>query len=88
MADAIINLSEAPPEFSGTPEQAIAVLSAWTDPDYLIGEVRRFGEAGPAYEVVAIVNDKTVRVRVFATGEEVEVSMMEVCRHPLAETIP
>jgi hypothetical protein len=46
----------------------------------LIGQIRRLGDAGPAYEVVLI--------EVIESGERVSFPIASVLEDPLAETIP
>jgi hypothetical protein len=51
------------------------------EPKSLIGTWRRFGPFGPAYEVVAIgppisdSTDRTVKIRLAETGEEVDYTL-------------
>ena len=48
----------------------------------LIGSYRRFGEIGPAYEVLAIAGPGRVRIVVLESGEEVDYPVREVREDP------
>ena len=54
----------------------------------LVGEFRRFGSAGPAYEITNLDNDGNVDVVVFASGERVTVRLEDVLKDPIAQTLP
>jgi hypothetical protein len=54
----------------------------------LIGQIRRLGDAGPAYEVVAIEDGNRVLIEVIESGERVSFPIASVLEDPLAETIP
>jgi hypothetical protein len=58
------------------------------DPRKLIGQVRRFGDAGPAYEVLALNEDGELVTEVVYSGEIVICTVKEVLDDPMAETIP
>lgn len=58
------------------------------EPRKLIGQVRRFGEEGPAYEVLALNEDGTLVTEVIDSGERVICTVKEVLDDPIAETIP
>jgi hypothetical protein len=58
------------------------------DPLKLIGQVRRFGEEGPAYEVLALQEDGRLVTEVVDSGERVICAVKEVLDDPMAETIP
>ncbi len=58
------------------------------DPRALIGQVRRFGPDGPAYEIMAIDDAGRVHVEVVYSDEKVVFSLAEVLEDPIAETIP
>jgi hypothetical protein len=60
----------------------------FADPRKLIGQVRRFGEEGPAYEVLALNEDGTQVTEVIDSGERVICTVKEVLDDPMAETIP
>jgi Family of unknown function (DUF5397) len=54
----------------------------------LVGEFKRFGPHGPVYEIVRIVNERDVFIRVFCSGEELDYPISEMLEDPIAETIP
>jgi hypothetical protein len=58
------------------------------DPKDLVGQVRRLSEFGPAYEVVKLVSGSRALIRVFSTGEEVELRIEDIVTDPISETIP
>ena len=58
------------------------------DPKELVGQFRRFGEFGPAYEVLRIVDAKTAFIHVYTNGEELNYSIAEILSDPVTETIP
>jgi hypothetical protein len=58
------------------------------DPRKLIGQVRRFSDAGPAYEVLAVNEDGKLVTEVIYSGERVICTVQEVLDDPMAETIP
>jgi hypothetical protein len=58
------------------------------DPRKLIGQVRRFGEEGPAYEILALDENGRLVTEVIDTGERVICEVKEVLDDPMAETIP
>ncbi len=58
------------------------------DPRKLIGQVRRFGDAGPAYEIIALDDNGKVVAEVIYSGERVTCEVKEVLEDPMAETIP
>jgi hypothetical protein len=59
-----------------------------SDPRRLIGQVRRFGDAGPAYEIIALEEPAKVVAEVIYSGERVICEIEEVLADPMAETIP
>ncbi len=61
---------------------------AFDDPRKLVGQFRRFGEDGPAYEIVRITNEREAFIRVVYSGEELDYRISEIMTHPIAETIP
>jgi len=67
-------------------EEAHAVYLA--DPRKLIGQVRRFSDAGPAYEIIAVDENGRLVTEVVYSGERVICEVKEVLDDPLAETIP
>ena len=58
------------------------------DPRSLIGQIRRWGSAGPAYEVMSINEDGTAVCEIIYSGEVVTCPVAEVLSDPIAETIP
>ena len=54
----------------------------------IVGQFRRFGETGPAYEVMRIASESHVAIRVVYTGEELDYNVERLRRDPLAITIP
>jgi hypothetical protein len=54
----------------------------------LVGQVRRFGPDGPAYEIMAIDDAGRVHVEVIHSDEKVVCTVTEVLGDPIAETIP
>jgi hypothetical protein len=58
------------------------------DPRRLIGQFRRFGPDGPAYEIMAVDEEGRLHVEVIYSGEKVICAVAEVLEDPLAETIP
>ena len=54
----------------------------------LVGQVRRWGPAGPAYEVMSVSDDGTAICEVIYSGEKVSCPVSEVLMDPIAETIP
>jgi Family of unknown function (DUF5397) len=53
-----------------------------------VGQVRRFGAFGPAYEVVDIGETGELVIHVFDSGEQLVYSIAEFLADPIAETIP
>jgi Family of unknown function (DUF5397) len=53
-----------------------------------MGQVRRFGPFGPAYEVVDIRPSGELVIHVFDNGEQLDYSVAEFLADPIAETIP
>ena len=53
----------------------------------LVGQIRRIGYYGPAYEIMSIDGDK-VNIEVIESEEKVALPISEVVRDPMAETIP
>jgi hypothetical protein len=58
------------------------------DPRSLIGQFRRFGEAGPAYEIMRIVDKDQAWICVVYSEEELAYPIAEILQDPIAETIP
>lgn len=59
-----------------------------SDPRKLIGQVRRLGDAGPAYEIIAVDEPGKVVIEVIHSGEKVTCLVEEVLEDPMAETFP
>jgi len=70
----------------GFEETQSAYLS--DDPRRLIGQIRRFGPAGPAYEVISLDEAGRVAIEVIYSGERATCTVTEVLEDPMAETIP
>lgn len=51
----------------------------------IIGTLRRFGEMGIVYQVLAIIDDSFVKIRVLDTNEETSYPLEEAFLDPLAE---
>ena len=50
----------------------------------LVGTFHRFGEAGPAYEVLSIAGEGQVRIMVLESGETLDYPVAEVREDPRA----
>ena len=59
-----------------------------TYPRELIGQIRRLGSAGPAYEIMSVDEAGMVLIEVIESGEQVTFPLAEVLDDPMAETIP
>ena len=68
-------------------EEAQADYAGLSDTTY-VGQVRRFGNSGPAYEVVAVVSTDEVEIVVLHSGERLVYTVAELLADPRAETIP
>ncbi len=55
---------------------------------HLVGEFKRFGEDGPAYEILRIEDDREATIRVFTSGEELRYPIVEILNHPDAVCLP
>jgi hypothetical protein len=69
----------------GFHEAQAAFLAGASD---FVGQVRRFGPAGPAYEVMGMAGQDMVEIEVIATGERLDYAVEDLVLDPLAETIP
>ena len=58
------------------------------DPKELVGQVRRLGGIGPAYEVLLLVSESRALIHVFESGEEVALKIEDILLDPITETIP
>jgi len=54
----------------------------------LVGQIRRLGPDGPAYEIVDLDKTGKVKIEVIDTGETVTCPLAEILKDPMAETIP
>ena len=54
----------------------------------LIGQIRRLGEYGPAYEIMSIDDKNIVTIEVIESDERVVFPLAEILEDPMAETIP
>ena len=68
-------------------EEAKAAYAA-DDPRNLIGQIRRLGEAGPAYEIMSVDEGGHVVIEIIESDERVTSPLSEVLKDPMAETIP
>jgi Family of unknown function (DUF5397) len=66
--------------------EAQAVYSIGTTS--FVGQVRRFGPVGPAYEVVGVAASGDVEIVVIESGEQLSYAMAEFLADPMAETVP
>ena len=57
-------------------------------PEIRIGQFRRFGSSGPAYEVIGLSSGLQATIRVIGSGEKMDYSIERVKADPLAVTIP
>ncbi len=58
-----------------------------SQPEELVGTWRRFGPVGPVYEIIggektSTHGDRTMRIRVIETGEEVDYKLAEILDDP------
>jgi hypothetical protein len=58
------------------------------DPQKLVGQIRRLGPDGPAYEIISVDGAGNVLIEVIYSEERVMFSMQEILEDPMAETIP
>ncbi len=75
-----------PIQGQGFQESQMVFVSS--DASSLVGQVRRFGPAGPAYEVIGVAGPEQVMVEVVYSGERLDYAVVEVLADPIAETIP
>jgi hypothetical protein len=54
----------------------------------VIGQIRRFGFAGPAYEILKLGAPGHVAIHVIESGELLDYPLSEALLDPIAETIP
>ncbi len=58
------------------------------DPQSLVGQFRRLGDAGPAYEIMAVHSDGRVDIEVVYSDEKVTEKLESVLNDPIAESLP
>ncbi len=58
------------------------------DPKGLVGQFRRLGDAGPAYEIMAVHDDGRVDIEIVFSDEKVTEKLDSVLADPIAETLP
>ena len=56
-------------------------------PRALVGSVRRFGKHGAPYEIIDVLSDDKFRIRVIATGEEIDYAVADVLADPEEQAI-
>jgi hypothetical protein len=54
----------------------------------LVGQFRRFGEEGPAYEVLRLVDKASAMICVVYSEEQLAYPIADILADPVAETIP
>jgi hypothetical protein len=70
------------PGFQEAPSQFVGAQDA-----SFVGQVRRFGAHGPAYEVIA-ASAREVDIVVIESGERLPYALAEFLMDPVAETVP
>jgi hypothetical protein len=73
---------------SGPGFQEAQVEYAHAGREAFVGQVRRFGPYGPAYEVLAASAATSVDIIVIETGERLTYALSEMLADPMAETVP
>ena len=58
------------------------------DASSFIGQVRRFGAHGPAYEVLDVRRNGDVAIGVVESGETLDYALDAFLADPVAETVP
>jgi virulence-associated protein VapD len=58
------------------------------DPPQLIGQIKRIGDYGPAYEIMSVGENGMVEIEVIESGERVALPIDQILADPIAETIP
>lgn len=58
------------------------------DGSSFVGQVRRFGPVGPAYEVVGCKPSGDLVITVIESGERLDYPLVDLLADPLAETVP
>ena len=59
-----------------------------SQPNALVGQVRRFGPHGPAYEVLGVNLTQTAAILVIGSGEHLDYPVSALLDDPIAETVP
>jgi hypothetical protein len=59
-----------------------------TGRESFVGQVRRFGPHGPAYEVLAMAAATSVEIVVIESGERLTYAVADLLSDPIAETVP
>lgn len=54
----------------------------------LVGQIRRFGQYGPAYEVIEVKRSGDVVICVIESGETLDYGLSDLIADPMAETVP
>lgn len=62
--------------------------NSYVVPGDLIGQWRRFGDYGVAYEIKSLENDSEAVIEVFGTGEVLTYPISEILADPIAECLP
>ena len=68
-------------------EEAHAKFQSQDARDF-IGDVRRFGQYGPAYEVIDVKSSGDLVITVIESGERLDYALAEFLADPVAETVP
>jgi hypothetical protein len=71
---------------AGFGEERQAALRS--NPQELVGQVRRIAGIGPAYEVLRLVGESKALIHVFESVEEVALKIEDIVNDPISETIP
>lgn len=58
------------------------------EPKNLIGQFRRLGPAGPAYQIMGLTDDGHVMIEIVYSDEKLSYPLVEILADPIAETIP
>ena len=59
-----------------------------SDAQSLVGQFRRLGPDGPAYEIMDVEKNGDVKIEIVYSNEKVTCKLDEVVGDPIAETIP
>lgn len=73
---------------SGFSEAQARYLAGFGEASPMIGDVRRFGPTGPAYEVVDGVLNGEIMIEVVQSGERLSYPLADYLADPVAETVP